>query len=229
MTKETFIFGYAPLSVIQERYERDWKLREALCIGIVYFNRLDVLIWALEEQNNDLFKAICDLAGREGRLDLLDEVLSNVDKNKKEFVFLSVDKYAAGHGKLNVLKWLEEKEIVIDNGDCVLQAARGGHLHILKWLREEKGLELYKRLYGEAIDGGQLHVMKWLREQACPWSEFTFFRAALRGSLVILQWLHNEGCPWPEDPWFSVSERSVKPEVKEWLLANGYRNKIEDD
>eukprot|EP00594_Rhizosolenia_setigera_P018063 CAMPEP_0178964670 /NCGR_PEP_ID=MMETSP0789-20121207/15811_1 /TAXON_ID=3005 /ORGANISM="Rhizosolenia setigera, Strain CCMP 1694" /LENGTH=205 /DNA_ID=CAMNT_0020649481 /DNA_START=163 /DNA_END=777 /DNA_ORIENTATION=- len=205
MTKETFLFGYAPLSVITDRYERDgrynWILREALYKGVLFYNRKDVLEWALEERNYRVLSRICCVAAEEGRIDLLYKVWNYIDdyEDDKENIFGGVGNNATNHGQLNVLKWLESKGFYIDKYECAAGAARGGYLHIIQWLKEEKALQLHGELYFYAIDGGgHLHVMKWLREQEVDWSEEAFPYAANKGNLNILQWLHDEGCPWPE-------------------------------
>eukprot|EP00594_Rhizosolenia_setigera_P007119 CAMPEP_0178953064 /NCGR_PEP_ID=MMETSP0789-20121207/8206_1 /TAXON_ID=3005 /ORGANISM="Rhizosolenia setigera, Strain CCMP 1694" /LENGTH=222 /DNA_ID=CAMNT_0020634271 /DNA_START=588 /DNA_END=1256 /DNA_ORIENTATION=- len=204
----------------------DEKLFHGVGIGVVYYNRRDVMEWALGEKDKQVLRGICHVAAREERLDILVEVLDNVedDQDNKEDIFFHVDATAARHGKLNILKWLELKGISINKEHCAELAAEKGHLNIIQWLQEEKGLKLHGDLYQEAIFGCQLHVMKWLREQGCPWHKFTFPYAAQKGNLDILQWLHDKGCPWSED--YRVSENDVKAEMREWLLANGYRGRL---
>jgi len=230
MAKETYLYGYAPLSVITDKIERGGRFNENLYErvgrGVVCYNRLDVFEWILEEQKELVLCGICGVAAEEGRLDLLEEVWNNVDdEENKRFMFGGVDSHAAGGGKLNVIKWLETKGFASSKIMCSFAAAHYGQLHILKWLKEERGFELDGGLYDEAIFGGQLHVMKWLREQEVDWDEFTFATAAEEGNMNILQWLHDEGCSWPED--LIVSERRLKPEVIEWLQSNGYGNRID--
>jgi len=229
MTKETFVYGYGTLSVIKDRYDNSFSVRVALGKGVVFYNRRDVLDWTLQRQNIYSLKGICNVAGEEGRLDLLEEVWDKLEDfdNKRKYIFYSVDDSAAFGGKLDVLKWLETKSTPISNYLCSNKAVRGGHLHILQWLKEEKGWKVSKGMYHSAADGGQLHVMKWLREQSCPWGEYTFMRAAKEGNMSILQWLHNEGCPWLEGDFeYFIHEEDLKPEVIEWLRANGYGNRI---
>jgi len=85
MTKETFLYGYAPLSRITDKIERaiedyeragefDWKLRKRVGKGVVFYNRWDVLSWALQQRNKYVLNGICNIAAEEGRIDLLDEV-----------------------------------------------------------------------------------------------------------------------------------------------------------
>eukprot|EP00594_Rhizosolenia_setigera_P012311 CAMPEP_0178957400 /NCGR_PEP_ID=MMETSP0789-20121207/10888_1 /TAXON_ID=3005 /ORGANISM="Rhizosolenia setigera, Strain CCMP 1694" /LENGTH=285 /DNA_ID=CAMNT_0020639635 /DNA_START=294 /DNA_END=1151 /DNA_ORIENTATION=- len=237
MKKETFLYGYAPLAVIIDKVNviiegtSPYLLRYVLSAvggGVVFYNRNDVLAWALEDQNNDVLRGICKVAAGERRFDLLNEVFNNVDdREDKEYIFLYAGENAAYGGKLEVLKWLDTKGLNI-GFRCVNAAACGGQLHILKWLREEKSLELYRELYCNAIGGGHLHVLKWLREQEVPWAEWTFKFAASEENLEILQWLHDEGCPWPE-PWDDdvfVHEDNTKPEILNWLRANGYGERI---
>jgi len=238
MTKETFLFGYAPLSAIIDKIERAryGLMRETVGKGVVCFNRRDVFEWALQQQKNSVLENTCDVAGKEGRIDLLEEVWNNVnDENHKRFIFEDVEYNAAGGGKLNVIKWLETKGLYLkwrENGElrinkrwCAIRAAEKGHIHIIQWLKEEKGLQLFGELYYFAIDGGgHFLILKWLREQACPWDDYIFKYAAVHGNLEILQWLHDEGCPWPD--YVRVPEHDIKPENLTWLRVNGYGSRF---
>eukprot|EP00594_Rhizosolenia_setigera_P017293 CAMPEP_0178966780 /NCGR_PEP_ID=MMETSP0789-20121207/17126_1 /TAXON_ID=3005 /ORGANISM="Rhizosolenia setigera, Strain CCMP 1694" /LENGTH=226 /DNA_ID=CAMNT_0020652111 /DNA_START=345 /DNA_END=1025 /DNA_ORIENTATION=+ len=223
MTKETFVYGYGTLSVIKDRYDNSFSVRVALGKGVVFYNRRDVLDWTLQRQNIYSLKGICNVAGEEGRIDLLEEVWSNVnDEDYKRTIFQHVDRSAARGGKINVLKWLLNKGLPIYW--CAGGAARYGQLHVLQWLKEEKGLELNGDLYRNAIQAGQLNVMKWLREQEVDWYEGNSVCEAIEGNLEILQWLHDEGCPWPED--HRVYECILKPETLEWCRTNAYGGRI---
>eukprot|EP00594_Rhizosolenia_setigera_P020183 CAMPEP_0178958010 /NCGR_PEP_ID=MMETSP0789-20121207/11304_1 /TAXON_ID=3005 /ORGANISM="Rhizosolenia setigera, Strain CCMP 1694" /LENGTH=259 /DNA_ID=CAMNT_0020640467 /DNA_START=290 /DNA_END=1069 /DNA_ORIENTATION=+ len=240
MKKETFLFGYAPLAVIQDRCERVHEDGlEEVGKGVLFYNRKDILDWALEEQKNYVLREICFVAVEEERLDLLNEVWNNMndeDNEDEENIFEEMDEYAAAGGKLNVLMWFENNVLCIDEHMCAESAARYGHIHIIQWLQEEKGFELYGFLYDKAIDvnweiGGQLRVLKWLREQEVPWDDYSFRvaaqRAADEGNLNVLQWLHDEGCPWPQ--YNSIPEYCLNPEIVEWLRLNGYGNRIVSD
>eukprot|EP00594_Rhizosolenia_setigera_P013102 CAMPEP_0178957628 /NCGR_PEP_ID=MMETSP0789-20121207/11044_1 /TAXON_ID=3005 /ORGANISM="Rhizosolenia setigera, Strain CCMP 1694" /LENGTH=142 /DNA_ID=CAMNT_0020639947 /DNA_START=306 /DNA_END=735 /DNA_ORIENTATION=- len=114
MAKETFLYGYAPLSIIQERFDTtSFSARIALGKGVVFYDRRDILAWAVEEQNKDLLREICEVASKEGRIDLLDEMWNNVnDEGDKIDVFKFVDKYGAQGGQVYVLKWFETKELL---------------------------------------------------------------------------------------------------------------------
>jgi len=226
MAKETFVFGYAPLSVIIGRYVDDPSCSFEVSEGVVVYNRLDVLDWALQEYDENLLKSICFVAAVDGRIGLLNEVWNDIEDDDKECIFGGIDCAAANGGKLNVFKWIEEKELPIDKEDCASQAAFHGQTHFLQWLQEEKSLQLSEGLYNKAIRGGHINVLKWLREQEVPspWDEYTFQHAALKGNLEVLQWLHDEGCPW--DPSNSVYKGYVDSEAQEWLRTNGYGNRL---
>eukprot|EP00594_Rhizosolenia_setigera_P016530 CAMPEP_0178966772 /NCGR_PEP_ID=MMETSP0789-20121207/17121_1 /TAXON_ID=3005 /ORGANISM="Rhizosolenia setigera, Strain CCMP 1694" /LENGTH=291 /DNA_ID=CAMNT_0020652101 /DNA_START=67 /DNA_END=939 /DNA_ORIENTATION=+ len=224
LTKETFLYGYAPLAVIKERYPNKpfFEAQVALSKGVVFYNRRDVLALVIQRRDTTLLKRICYIAAEVGKIDILDEVWNIIyHEDYKGYVFYHVDCHAARGGKLNVLKWFNTKELRIDEGECALYAARHAQLHILQWLREMRGLEFNGELYDSAINGGnRLHVMKWLRNQACPWGERTFREAAIKDNLDILQWLHDEGCPWPQHN--RVHECYLIPEVIDWCRVNGY-------
>jgi len=237
MTKETFLFGYAPLSRITDRVERsddienDLDLKVAVGAGVLFYNRKDVMYWALEERKKHVLKGICILAVDKGRFDLLEEIFNGVgDWDEKEDIFEGLDFSSASFGKLSVLEWLETHQLDFDKERCAEQAANYAQLHILQWLREMRGLEFNGELYDSAINGGnRLHVMKWLRNQACPWGERTFREAAIKDNLDILQWLHDEGCPWPEDDYLRIDEHLLDSETLDWCRSNGYGNRVYRD
>eukprot|EP00594_Rhizosolenia_setigera_P007456 CAMPEP_0178953402 /NCGR_PEP_ID=MMETSP0789-20121207/8397_1 /TAXON_ID=3005 /ORGANISM="Rhizosolenia setigera, Strain CCMP 1694" /LENGTH=217 /DNA_ID=CAMNT_0020634653 /DNA_START=134 /DNA_END=787 /DNA_ORIENTATION=+ len=216
MTKETYLYGYAPFAVIKDKIERailvddddeEEKLFKRVGKGVVLYGRLDVMEWALGQRTNLLHK-ICEVAAEEGRLNILKEVWNNANNDDNNIFGGFVIKVS-----------------------CAFRASEYGQLHILQWLKEEQGLKLFEDLYNYAVrgvqgNGGHLHVMKWLREIEVPWGECTFPCVACRGHLDILHWLHNEGCPWPEYYKFPVREEHLKPEVVEWLRVDGYSDRF---
>jgi len=241
MTKETFVYGYATLSVIINKIERaieddDWDLYlfETVGKGVAFYNRRDVLAWALQREYEYLSRFICYVAAREGRIDILDEVWNYIgddaDEADKRTIFENIDteKVVAWYGKLNVLKWFEMKGLSIFTEICAYSACSNGQIHILQWLEEEQGLELNGGYYEDAIEYGQLNVMRWLREKEVPWSDDgdTFLEAAEKGNLDVLQWLHDEGCPWDYNHTINISEDRVKPEVVKWCRVHGYGDRI---
>jgi len=237
MTKETFLFGYGPLSRIIDRIERVgqhnyYTFLNSVGAGVVYHNRRDVMDWALEERKNGFLRAICRIAADEERFDLLEEVWSNVEdeESSRRCIFGDFCQFAARHGKLEILKWFGTKVLYFSEFKCASQAAEHGHLDIIQWLREKQGLKLGGVLYYGAIEGGHLHVMKWLKEKEVPFHERTFKCAAMKGNLEVLQWLHDEGCPWPketeDEDELSLHEDEIEPEIVQWLHANGYGDRI---
>jgi len=236
-TKETFLYGYAPLAHIQKRYEKpgyNLSLHKAVGTGVVCYNRRDILEWTFEKQKTYLLSGICDVAAEEGRIDVLDEVWNIVEdwenKDDQKYLFRRVDQCAAGDGKLHVLKWIEDKGFAINKDWCAKVAASHGQIHILEWLQKEQGLLLRAILYYETIacgGGGQLCVMRWLRkEKKVPWDNDIFKISALEGNLDILKFLHEERCPWPQNDYLRVRENWVKPGVVDWLRANGYSDRV---
>lgn len=144
LTKETFSCGYAPLSVILDKYSGwDWgaghRLGNAVGKGVIQHNRSDILNWALEEQHMCMMASICKVSVEEGRIDIVKKILSKVsDNTNTNNIFGDLSRLAVRNGKLDMLKWL------ITNGNgfptkdiawCTREAARGGHLHILEWLK----------------------------------------------------------------------------------------------
>eukprot|EP00594_Rhizosolenia_setigera_P008295 CAMPEP_0178955844 /NCGR_PEP_ID=MMETSP0789-20121207/9855_1 /TAXON_ID=3005 /ORGANISM="Rhizosolenia setigera, Strain CCMP 1694" /LENGTH=153 /DNA_ID=CAMNT_0020637569 /DNA_START=274 /DNA_END=732 /DNA_ORIENTATION=- len=153
MTKETYLYGYGPLGAIKDRIERsnieyrelemesgngvsfyDREVFHGVGVGVVCYNRRDVMDWAVGEKDKQVLQGVCYVAAREERFDILVEVWNNFEDDEDNGeIFESVDDSAALYGKLNVLKWLETKGLYFFKEHCACKAAEGGQLHILKW------------------------------------------------------------------------------------------------
>lgn len=221
MPKETFVYGYAPLPFLIERYNRfrNWRTLAVAGLGkcVFHCNRNDVLDWALQEQNTLVLKSIYKEATISGSLDVLKKISNNNDFFQEEFYEL-----AGSCGHLHVLKWFETNNwinIMIRN-NCARKAAQEGHLHVLEWL-EDRGCIFNDETLVSAARGSHVNVVKWLRSKGCPWNDWIFETAAQFGkNLDILILLRNEGCPWRDNT--IIFEHKVKHEVLFWVLNHGY-------
>jgi len=232
LTKETFSCGYAPLSVILDKYSGwDWdsghRLGNAVGKGVNQYNRSDILNWALEEHHMCMMASICKVSVEEGRIDMVKKILSKVsdNTNTNNNIFGDLSRLAVRNGKLDMLKWLitnNGNEFPKDIAWCTREAARGGHLHILEWFKEKGHILLFnENVLLSAVRGNHLHILRWLREQGCSFGAHTFVYAAFSGNLKILEWLSDEGCPWDANDVY-MKGYWVKPHVKIWLNDNGY-------
>lgn len=244
MAKETCLFWYGPLRSIRIRchYWRDVckrffgidtkKLKEALGKGVIHHNRRDVLDWATRERDELALSGICNVAGEEGKIDLLNEIFNNIkdDEDYERFFRNNAGSHAVRSGKLCVLKWLETQGIRFCKEIYGRKAAERGHIHILEWLRDKGGIRLDEFVFEGAAVGGQIDTLKWFRNHGCPLTESMFDEAVLRGNLDVLQYMHDEGFPWSiHDSSVSEDEILLYPEVKIWLRMNGYYDGIGDD
>jgi len=219
--KETFLCGYAPLSIFEERYIR--PSNESVGKAVVYYNRGDLLNWAIREKNKEMLWEICVIATKAGITSVLGEVLNSsaLRKKKKFFDYLDLDIVAADKGHLNLLKWLDTNKLSINKEECVQYAATKDHVKILEWFLDS-GYEFDKDkdVFWYAADGGNLVTCKWLLEQGCSWDGSTFPIAARAGNIQLLQWLLEQGCPWDERT-FKCAAQVGKMQVLEWLREQG--------
>jgi len=135
--KDSYLFGFAPLSVIQRRYTASGNFRDGVGDGVVRYNRKDVLQWSLEEQHKLRLYHICLEASRDGRLDILNTIFEKSNEETMEY-FREYDwpcLKAAENGRLDVLKLLRKNGFDWDE-ETFFVAKVNGHNEVLQYLRE---------------------------------------------------------------------------------------------
>jgi hypothetical protein len=120
-------------------------------------------------------------AAKIGRLDIL-EYLHSKEYEVNECAFVT----AAGGGHINVLDWLEKKQISMSGEeDQVVDAAViGGHLEVMNWLYARKypfGGTLYHGTNGNP------DVIAWLRAKKVPMCSHVIVPLAATGNLKLMK------------------------------------------
>lgn len=127
---------------------------------------------------------------------------------------------AAGHGHLEIVKWLHEQHgDGSSNSDAVAAAARNGHLVVAKWLYNNN-FKCTAEAFDLAAGGGHLEIVKWLHSIGCACSARAMDWAAGNGHLEIVKWLHTnrtEGCTGDA---FRRAAWHKRASVFKWLFAN---------
>lgn len=208
--KHTFISGYAPLQMIQQKQKHK---SHHIADGVVFYNRRDALLWSFETKDEVLLGNIFKRAAAVGRFDMLEEIVMNSSRRMLHYLKRCNDSYSyvvAGirseSYKLSVLKWLRARGFAWDSR-LVKVAAGNGSLSILQWMKDEG----YPQSWCvEACDfaalGGNLEVLIWLNENGCPIHEETCRNAARNGDLESLIWLKENKCPWNVSASTSAAE-----------------------
>eukprot|EP00594_Rhizosolenia_setigera_P007124 CAMPEP_0178953076 /NCGR_PEP_ID=MMETSP0789-20121207/8212_1 /TAXON_ID=3005 /ORGANISM="Rhizosolenia setigera, Strain CCMP 1694" /LENGTH=336 /DNA_ID=CAMNT_0020634283 /DNA_START=180 /DNA_END=1190 /DNA_ORIENTATION=- len=239
-SKETFLYGYAPLAVIQDKCTRHWMYRLSVGYGVLFYNRRDILEWAFlkQQEHPETLNRIFDTSLEVGRLDFCNELH---DRSMKDVLRVDDDIHSlvARDGKLDTLKWLDARSY-LDNskkGTCAISAARGGHLNILEWLNKN-GYSFGSLTINEAAGGGHLHVLEWLNENGCSFDSKTISNAAYEGHLHIVEWLRDNNCPW-DHYCYEGAANGGHLHVLDWLRDNEcprgnailelYEEALEDD
>lgn len=230
-SKETFLYGYAPLPMIIKAYEKEclrlWGASKYLAKGVVYHQRRDILLWTLQKQDRDALYNITDIAAGAGRLRFLKEVVEYFNqKVMANIQRISIERgdgicyHAAYNGHLNICQWMKIHEFsFFSERQCATGAAEGNHIKLLEWLKDSN-YKFDENVCKYAAKGGHLHIIKWLRNNACPWKESTFEYAAGTGNLDLLQWLKQKRCPWDGYSYIRASEEGHL-HVLNWLRDAG--------
>jgi hypothetical protein len=100
----------------------------------------------------------------------------------------------AGHGRLEILKWVREHGCEWNYGTCHA-AAKQGHMEVLRFARAN-GCSWNADTCHAAAARGHLHILQWARANGCPWNAGTCMVAARGGHLEVLQFARKHGCEW---------------------------------
>ena len=168
-----------------------------------------------------LIKRVLYVAARQGYLQVFEKYWSQGPQEKLRKLW---DEHtccwAAFHGHLEVMKWLQAKGCPwgTQTSNC---AAHGGHLEMLQWMRAQDPPCPWNRdvCYWAAASKGHLEVLRWMRSQGCPWDEGVSCVAAKNGYLKTLVWLIQEGCPYNKRQCREFAEGGGERtrKVLEWL------------
>ena len=189
------------ISTLQWSWERNvrkntgenvwWYQSTSFCHKLAQTNKLELLKWAREEKNCDIWDGKTTIAAiKQGNVEMLKYCLENDCPTSS-----IVCERAAEDGQLECLKYLHEVAGVEwegqkKGGSLAAAAAKNGHLHILKYLVEKDYDIPRPRACDEAAENGHLECLKYLREEAkAPWDWETAAFAAKNGHLHILEYL----------------------------------------
>lgn len=194
--KKTFLFGFAPLSMIKEKCnDCDYDYDNVLGQAIVAYNRNNILQWLLRDENEDAIRETFNVAAgvslktfQRIKNDVGDDAFTSM-KIKDDW---NVSYEAACGARLDVLKWLKTEgwfkpsDIRPSSMEAV---AKKGNIPVLEWILEN-GCSLDDSAFDGAAEGGHLNMMNFLKERNCPLNpRFCMSCAAKGGSLETIQWL----------------------------------------
>jgi len=140
-------------------------------------------------------------------------------KKDKFSLGLSISKFAAMHGNLDIIRWFYHHGYDYSDKAEICSNAAGSHLHILQWARDN-GFVWDAQSCKSAVEGDNLEMLKWLRSHDCPWDETTCAAAAITDNLEMLKWLRSHGCPW-NGTTCSVAAGCGNINIIKWARANG--------
>ncbi|OWY96185.1 hypothetical protein PHMEG_00033614 [Phytophthora megakarya] len=164
----------------------------------VKHGQLRVLQWLLP-QNDTESRDFCfdlDEACKNDHLELVEWLIQHY---QKKCCITHADKYAARHGRLDIVRLLHTNNVIGCSRRAIRFAASEGHLDIVKWLQSctHRKFSILHAIDGAAANG-HLDVVKWLHENTDDWCGTAAMDGAARnGHLETVQWLHEhrpEGC-----------------------------------
>jgi hypothetical protein len=218
---------------------------ERCCVpcGLSYFaarsGSISMLSWLRAERVGVFNHNTCSGAAQGGHLAALQHLRSEGCDWNTEYIA----RYAASSGSVEVVEWLQQQGIVLDN-EVLAWAAAAGQTAICEHLLN-LGCELGADACNETAAYGEVSMLRWLREQGCSWDvSRVCMSAAGRGLTDILdyvieqgevlgaellksalckagacnklqaaQWLRQRGAEWPELLYY---RESVHETARKW-------------
>ena len=156
------------------------------------------------ENEKFLFKGMCNLAAKKGRI----ECLKYLHENGYPWDNWTCN-YAAMNGNIECLKYAHENRCSWDEDTC-FYAAENGHLECLKYAHEN-GCPWNEDTCEEAAKNGHLECLKYAHENGCPWDEDTCSHAAENSHLECLKYAHENGCPYPKEVFSIIAKKILFP------------------
>lgn len=221
--------GYGDLDILKWMRDNGCPVASLAYKHAASNGKLEILKW-LYSEGNDVFVNIYDLsreAIRGGHIHVLEWLV-----DIKYPLASSGYRVAASKGRIDVFKWLLEKNVAMD-ADCVLViAAAEGHLDMLKWLRAE-GYPWDNSLCPIAVSNSQVEVLKWAIENGCPYyledcldvlaqvRHNTEFNPCVRNDLEMMQYLHSIGCQFNKSVFCERAAAAGDLPMLKWLREHG--------
>jgi hypothetical protein len=218
---------FAPLQTLVTAYELELLLTATMARGAAVANKLSVLIWLRE-------KGTCE------------HTAPNKDQPAGCLLPPDITSYAAAHGHVHMLLWLQQAGFKLDEAVCA-HAAHAGQLRVLQLLHK-LGCPFDESVCVAAARAGQLEAVQFLLEHDCPGSaeavdaaaesgklpllqlvldtdwgeaaEETVSSAAACGHTHIVQYLRSEGCSWDTSACTSAATGGHLSTLR-WLRDNG--------
>lgn len=136
---------------------------------------------------------------------------------------------AINHGRLNILEWLREGEVLSFNENAIISAVASRRSDVMKYFYE---LGLHLHVSPDGLSTASKQIVKDMLSAVDQGSQQTFtdenscLLAACMGSSVMLKLLLAMGCPWNGNTLkvirlFSKNSAMYR-DAEEWAMQNGY-------
>lgn len=200
-------------------------------------NQIEMLKWALNLSFPISYET-CVIATKNSNLNMLKWLLGN--KIEKSVLWSnSIINTAAGHGDMNIVKWILENisSTKLDslregdrlNGNLFNFAVRGGNLNLVIFLKEHKFslFPLKRRVMYDAILGGHIHILEWLKTQNFKLYTNLYYIAMIHQDIRVLDWLKLNECPIETHkiPHWTIRKRIIETgnkQILQWANNNGF-------
>lgn len=196
----TYILGFCENTAARSVCKRWKRLAPHVCLGPDGFvDTVDVARWAIKAGCTPNY--LCKSAAAVGRITVIQWISTWHPWNTRV-----VSAMAAGHGHLEIVKWINERELGWERRWNCFVAAAGNHVDVLAYSYYSVMPDVIADV---AAYNGCFEVLKWLKEVKSPsgWqytrrsikrvhlviNKKTCYAAALGGHLDILIWLGDMG------------------------------------
>jgi hypothetical protein len=167
------------------------KLDDYYCYYAVKYNNSNGLKWLISHSFDYRYHTVCKIIKKENfeMINLLSKTL---------YDRWNIDIIICQFGKINMLDWVKEKNLIKENNIilCATLAAENGHANIIKWFRNN-GIEVNDEniIHNGVALAGQLNILKYYTELKynIRYETFEMLVCNCNNYKHILEWARHNG------------------------------------
>ncbi|GFH47599.1 hypothetical protein CTEN210_04074 [Chaetoceros tenuissimus] len=198
----------------------------AAAYGASEKGHLHILQW-FQERDKDFISdhGVAEQVTLHGHLDILRWLADdNIERIALVLPAMIDHKVAASSGRVEVLKFLQERSYTQFNETLFSAAAKSGSIDMLKYCHENN-CHFDSSAYHDAFENEDkakvLQTLKFLHLHEYPWNEKVCELAAKTDNLRTLKFARSKGCPWNAKETVKFAAMSGNIDILEYCLQNG--------
>jgi len=202
-------FGHLPIlqwmhqdKIIQKSFKQykykffDWNhfaMDTECCTTAIRYNQTEILNWLWSERYPVNLGTLAETV-KVGNMYLFEWLWDEHIRPRIQNDWENLQRLGVINGRLDVIKWLREKNTEIEwDDDLAFEAVSEGHVEILKYISDNNLPVAPQGLCNAAAILGKTDVMKWCIDRGSMIDPSTPIKAAEHGNVEVFKWMLDQG------------------------------------